>query len=89
MRDQPVGDLLARQSLADLARDLLGAVGQLLEPPRGGELGPGAATAGAAAQLRGQPACLADRARDQLAGLAGQPQHGPLGLAGAAPPATG
>ena len=81
--DQPVGDLLARQPLTNLACDDAGARGQLLQTPSGGELAPGAATAGPSAQVLGQPERLADRALDQRAGLAGQPQRGRLALTGA------
>src|SRR4029450_12802941 len=44
-RHQPVGDLLAGQALVDLARDLLGAIDELVETARGGQLGPGTAAA--------------------------------------------
>src|SRR3954447_4210055 len=42
---EPVGDLLARDTLADLPGHLLGALDELLEPPRGCELGLRAAAA--------------------------------------------
>ena len=46
------------EALADLARDLAGALGQLLQPPRGGELGAGRRDRGrarAAARRAGAP----------------------------------
>jgi hypothetical protein len=76
-RHQPVGDLLPRQPLCDL----LGPIGQALQPPRGRELGPGVATTRLDRGLGGQRAGLAHRRAHQLAGLAGQPQHRGLNLA--------
>ena len=81
--DQPVGDLLARQPLTDLARDLAGALGQLLQTPAAASLRraprPRARARRCAASRR---ASRTDRS-SQRAGLAGQPQRGRLALAGA------
>jgi hypothetical protein len=73
--DQPVGDLLAGQPLTDLSDDGARAIGQIVQAPGGSELALRAAAAGPTAQVRGQAARFADRALDQRAGLAGQPQR--------------
>jgi hypothetical protein len=77
-RDSP-----PRQPLVDLARDLLGAIGQLLQPRGGGQLGTGTATVRALAQPRRQPARLARGLLDEFARLARELEHRGLVLAGA------
>jgi hypothetical protein len=69
-RDQPVGDRLAGNPLADLPRDLGRPIGQLVEPVSHAALGLGATPAGAVAQPSDEPPRLAHRLLHQFTGLA-------------------
>ena len=88
-RHQPVGDLLPGQPLADLPGDLCRAVGELVDPACSSELGLRAAAAGALAQVGSDTTCLSDRALNELAGLAGQPQRRRFAPGPSLPPACG
>jgi hypothetical protein len=67
----------------DLPADVLGQLGLLLQSPSRGQLGLSAAAAGPPARLGGQRAGLADRAPDELPGLAGELEHLCASTAGA------
>ena len=83
-RHDPILDRLPGHALADLPRDLLAAIGHLLQRRGRLELRLCPAPARVAPGDLSEPACLADRALQQLAGLARQLQDLLLGLPGAA-----